>query len=597
MDILNYKLSLLHPDRDEYELVINLDGYTMEFAEELGTLSEKRNNLVDTAKQIINERFPKVKVTMIKVLVGGMAITSIPLLGSAPLKAKAAESTSSTPIKSETNQKTETNKNSDSIYYNVSAGDTLWIIAGKFNTTIDNIKQANHLTSDSLQINQQLIIPMAFHIVGTGDYLTVLAKEYNISVDAIKEANGLTSDSTYLGQTLIIPQMIGDQQTPAAPSVTSSSTQNTTYKVVSGDSLSVIAKRYNVTVDAIKQANQLTSDTIQVGQTLTIPTNGGTVPTAASASTTTTASTQSYTVVSGDSLSVIAKRYNVTVDAIKQANQLTSDTIQVGQTLTIPASGGTVSAASSASTTTAASTQSYTVASGDSLSVIAKRYNVTVDAIKQANQLTSDTIQVGQTLTIPGGQASTVNSTAATDSNLKGIQQSLETLGYYTVTTMTGTYDSPTQQAIRNFQSDYGLPVTGTADQATQTAISHAVVKKSLISDTQNYIGVPYLWGGTSPKGFDCSGFVYYMFNQQGVTMSRNTSAGLYTQGQTIDRAKLEPGDLVFFAVNTPGTISHVGFYIGNNEFISATSSKGIAVYSMDNSYWKSYYVGAKRIY
>ncbi|WP_052330310.1 C40 family peptidase [Virgibacillus sp. MSP4-1] len=189
-----------------------------------------------------------------------------------------------------------------------------------------------------------------------------------------------------------------------------------------------------------------------------------------------------------------------------------------------------------------------------------------------------------------------VSSSGRKETDLEEVQKNLQKLGYYAVQTMTGNYDSPTKEAIRDFQSDYGLTITGTANEQSRKAIEHAVVKQNLITDTKNYLGVPYVWGGTTPSGFDCSGFVYYMFNKHGVDMPRDTSAGLYTKGEFVSQPELQPGDLVFYSVDSD-EVTHVGFYIGKNEWISATSSKGIAIYSLGNSYWSDYYEGAKRIY
>lgn len=114
----------------------------------------------------------------------------------------------------------------------------------------------------------------------------------------------------------------------------------------------------------------------------------------------------------------------------------------------------------------------------------------------------------------------------------------------------------------------------------------------SVVDASQNYLGVPYQWAGTSPSGFDCSGFVQYVYRQQGVNLPRSSTA-MYNQGSRVVR--LQPGDLVFF--NTSGTgVSHVGIYIGNNQFISATSSYGVHIDSLSNSYWGPRYVGAKRL-
>ncbi|UCZ51412.1 LysM peptidoglycan-binding domain-containing protein [Bacillus shivajii] len=165
--------------------------------------------------------------------------------------------------------------------------------------------------------------------------------------------------------------------------------QPTTYTVVSGDNLSTIARRFGTTVDAIRSANNLTTDLLRIGQTLTIP--GGTVEEKVEPQQPTT-----YTVVSGDNLSTIARRFGTTVDAIRSANNLTTDLLRIGQTLTIP--GGTVE-----ERTEPLQPTTYTVVSGDNLSTIARRFGTTVDAIRSANNLTTDLLRIGQTLTIPGG--------------------------------------------------------------------------------------------------------------------------------------------------------------------------------------------------
>lgn len=177
------------------------------------------------------------------------------------------------------------------------------------------------------------------------------------------------------------------------------------------------------------------------------------------------------------------------------------------------------------------------------------------------------------------------------------LQTDLKVLGYFTYPTATGYYGTITAAAVSAFQKDYGLPATGTADIATITAVNRALVKKELVADSYKYIGVPYVWGGASPAGFDCSGFVYFMFTKFGVSTVRTTSENLYAQGTSIARTALQPGDLVFFGINTPGVVSHVGFYVGNNQFISATRSAGIFVQSLESSYWGPKYMGAKRVY
>jgi peptidoglycan DL-endopeptidase LytF len=448
---------------DDYILYIYLDDYLTEFAEELVKLPRKRKDFVQNVKKMVNEKYPKFKVNVVKVLIGGIAITTIPLAAGNEEPVEAAENIAFT--------QREALERGEVTYYVVS-GDTLFGIAKKFSTTVSLIKEANHLYHDHLKMNQSLIIPKAIHKVATNDTLYSLARNYGTSANVIKEANGLKSEILKTGQELVIPNRVDYFPIDFIPA------NITTYTVNTRDNLWAIANRFGTTVDMIKRANQLKSDHVQRGQTLIIPVN------------------------------------------TKMDN---------GQ-------------------------------------------------LQQADPIMG--IQRDQSRV-----------------KVENVQKDLQQLGYYDVPTMTGSYDITTTKVIENFQKDYGLSVTGKLNEATRTAIKHALVKKALIADTKNYEGIPYEWGGTTPTGFDCSGFVYFMFNKHGVNIPRNTSFGLYKQGISIDRQELMPGDLVFFSIDAGGRISHVGFYIGDNQFISATSPHGIKAVSMDHSYWRKYYVGAKRIY
>ncbi|WP_010098702.1 C40 family peptidase [Ornithinibacillus scapharcae] len=573
-----FQHELKQNENGEYEILIFLEDDMTEFASELGNDTGETKDFVTSVRGFIREKYPKVRVTVVKVVIGGLAITSIPLLGGNISSVEAATAPTSSQVSQES-----------SIYYYVSPGDTLWSIARSNQTTVNDIKQANHLITDAITTNQRLIIPKTFHSVEKGDSLYSLAQKYGTTVDAITSANDLRTFVVNIGQVLIIPKSFGEQVVTDKTEVNQS-----TYTVSAGDSLWSIANRFGTSVHALKTSNNLSSDTLSVGQKLSIP-----------ASETVQVDTKvpsteniQYQVVAGDSLWGISQKYGVSVDAIRSSNNLDSDNLRVGQLLVIPKqeAGVLVPPLTPAK---APVTANYTVVKGDTLYSIANRHHVTVDSIKSVNQLASNSLFIGQVIKIPGTNSIETGGTGITtgEVGLQEVQASLQKLGYYAVPTITGTYDSPTTTAIKNFQADYGLTVTGKIDSKTTTAIEHAVVKQALIKDTKNYLGVPYLWGGTTPSGFDCSGFVYFMFNKHGVDMSRNTSAGLYKQGQAVSQSDLQPGDLVFYSTSASGSITHVGFYIGDNQWVSATNSKGIAIYSLDNPYWVKYYVGAKRIY
>ncbi|NEW09235.1 cell wall lytic activity [Paenibacillus sp. SYP-B3998] len=112
-----------------------------------------------------------------------------------------------------------------------------------------------------------------------------------------------------------------------------------------------------------------------------------------------------------------------------------------------------------------------------------------------------------------------------------------------------------------------------------------------IVQTANAYRGVPYAWGGTTPSGFDCSGFVRYVFQAKGIDLPR-TSGEMHSEAGT-SVTDLKVGDLVFFASKS---INHVGIYVGNNEFISSTTSRGVTVESLGSSYWSARYVGAKRV-
>ena len=199
--------------------------------------------------------------------------------------------------------------------YIVKSGDTLYSIANKYGMSVQELKDLNKLTSNTLSIGQQLVVSegnagtLDTYTVKAGDTLYSIAKKYGLTVSELKQLNYLTSDILSIGQVLNINN-------------SNTSLPSNTYIVKSGDSLYSIAKKYGITVDALKSANGKTSNLLSIGEILVIPT--------------TTATTRTYTVKDGDSLWKIATTYGVSVNALKQANGLSSDLLSIGQVLVIP---------------------------------------------------------------------------------------------------------------------------------------------------------------------------------------------------------------------------------------------------------------------
>lgn len=256
--------------------------------------------------------------------------------------------------------------------YVVQKGDSLYSIANKLGTTVSELKKENNLTSNTLQIGEVLRIPTKeiyegeenVYIVQKGDTLYSIAAANNTTVDELKKANNLTSNILSTGQLLKIPSALLPEST---------------YIVKKGDSLYSIANKYNTTVDELKRINNLTSNILSIGQVLKLPSDKV-------SDVEKEENTISYTVQKGDSLYSIARKYSTTIDKIKDLNNLTTNLLSIGQVLLIP-------------TDTNLET-TYTVQKGDSLYSIAKKYDTTVDRLKQLNNLKSNLLSIGQILIV-----------------------------------------------------------------------------------------------------------------------------------------------------------------------------------------------------
>ena len=288
-------------------------------------------------------------------------------------------------VASYTNTPYKTPASVESNVYVVQRGDTLYSIANKFNTTVSELKTANSLTSNLLNLGQQLIIPKEpempkpneylTYTVKKGDNLYSIANEYNTTVNDLINYNQLSSSSLSVGQTLLIPL--------STEKNTQDSSDN--YIVQKGDSLYSIAKKFNTNVDEIIKSNNLTSTLLQEGQQLIIP-NYSKPSNNVEDMIGDTNNMTTYIVQSGDSLYSIAKKYNVTVSEIKELNGITSNLLSIGQKLLLPVESNN---------------KTYYVQAGDSLYSIARKYGTTANEIKNLNNLSTDFLSIGQVLLIP----------------------------------------------------------------------------------------------------------------------------------------------------------------------------------------------------
>lgn len=278
--------------------------------------------------------------------------------------------------------------------YTVKAGDTLYGISNQFGVSVTELAELNGIKGFNLQIGTILTIPsqsginpnnLFMYTVKAGDTLYGIAKKYNTTVSAIRNLNYFTSDNLSVGQVIRIPEMYTPEDQMIIPNYIN-------YTVKKGDNLYAIARNYGVTVDTIIKDNGLMNNNLSIGQILKIRQKSSStalVEECFGEDYTPPVNINSiinYTVKKGDSLYTIAKKYNTSVSNIVSLNNLKSNNLSIGQQLKIPSSSTTGT--------------TYIVKKGDSLYNIAKKFNTTVDNIKKKNNLTSNNLSINQKLII-----------------------------------------------------------------------------------------------------------------------------------------------------------------------------------------------------
>ena len=187
-------------------------------------------------------------------------------------------------------------------------------------------------------------------------------------------------------------------------------------------------------------------------------------------------------------------------------------------------------------------------------------------------------------------------------SEVAEIQGELSNLGYDV--SADGDFGPATAEAVKAFQESIGLEADGLVGETTYSALlgksmpeisrGSNYISRRIVQTSMEYIGVPYVFGGTTPSGFDCSGYVRYVFANAGIYLPRMADEQ-YEMGMPVSTDELVAGDLVFFTTYTYGA-SHVGIYLGEGNFINASSSRGVSIDSLYSSYWGSCYIGARRV-
>jgi LysM repeat protein len=288
---------------------------------------------------------------------------------------------------------------------------------------------------------------------------------------------------------------------------------------------------------------------------------------------------EKYTVKPGDTLYGISKSFGVSIEALKKANALEGDSIHPRQVLTIPSLrekkvDGAARASSSlhikrfsAETVkrTSEEMDSYVVQRGDNLFSISKKVGLPIEEIKKRNNLHTSALKIGQILLLPNDESQSDEKTGelGDGEEIPGSFQGEGEKGESVASTPLGKWNNPEERGL-------------------------------LVKVVKTFLGVPYKLGGSTLKGIDCSAFVRKIYEIFSIELPRTTREQ-FAIGKKVEKEQLEEGDLVFFRER--GNRAHVGIYVGENQFVHASSySREVKMDYLNTPYYSNRFLRGIRV-
>ncbi len=516
------------------------------------------------------------------------------------------------------------------VTYAIVEGDTLLSIAFQFGSSVESIRLASSLEdTDAVSVGQLLVIPPArsvLHPVDASITLAEVADAFSVDPEILAAYNGVApevAEEPLARSVVILPAAVlgptAYQTAAREPSLEASET----YTVVEGDTILGIAEKLGVESSALVTANGIAEpDRIVVGDALSIPLWSRPAREAAGAANIAMPAADEapreverltapivYSVEPGDTLHGLADRFGLDIYTLANNNNISmaaADTIAIGRQLTILPVSGLL----------------YTVERGDTLSGIAERFRVDLGPIIDFNYLEdADFITAGRELILPGAAplippappappSARLYDVRPGDSVLAVAQRFGVSPEDIVVANGLRSADRITVGDTLRIVPGAGGGVVARSGPGAQTVTRNLAVPQpgparelgpsvgggSVVSVAMQYRGARYVFGGTTPAGFDCSGYVYYVLSRAGKPVSRGMW-GQYNAGGHPGRGALQPGDIVFFQNTYMAGLSHNGIYIGNGQFVHASDpSSGVKISSLSEAYWASRWFGATRV-
>lgn len=558
--------------------------------------------------------------------------------------------------------------------HHIGSGDTLLALAEKYQTTVKEIKEKNHIKEgEILHLGRALMIPkntyirnkkkhqtiaktnesrrelklknilFAEHSIGNGDTLLALAEQYNTTVKEIKSSNKLKENEIlHLGRILIIPKntyirnSINGKTLTLAKAKTQKinikekvktkikekikiakrpkidkhfkqeSNQLVKYSIKAGDTLLALAKDHHTTVAEIQEANKLKKTSIlKLGQVLSIPLN------------TYFTDLAGYSIAKGDTLFSIARKHHTTVAEVRAVNKIKrGERLRLGRVLRVPQNTYNPNNPRERIILTAKVKKEnkikvvkYAIKKGDTLFTIARKHKTSVAEVRKTNKLKiGEKLYLGRVLRVPTNtykaEVSTADIARVRYAKKKKIKfhkkkkrvrfskRKIKTKKRKILVNNAHSKRAKTYRGSKRKKYELGDIFYSHLNKSTRKS-------SKIISLAKKKLGRRYVWGATGGRNtFDCSGLTTYVYKKNGIKLPRRAIAQSKV-GKRISRKNLKKGDLIFFDTSRrrKGYVNHVGIYIGNNQFIHASSAKKkVVITSLSKPFYSQRFRGGRRM-